>query len=239
MSKRPGTRKRAAPVISANGRGTLAREKLIQAAIKILETKSIEAVTTREIAALSKQNISAITYYFGGKNGLYLAAVEHVCQVIKSGLAPLLQEITSFADGPRPGSAAAISLLKRLLRVTVAFHKDILGFTEIIGREQIHPTAAFTILFDGVLHELQLCGARLVAIAVGGGADDSEFKIRFHALLGEALIFRYARETIIRGVGWKDIDERESNIIATLIEEHVDLMLTQLRVKRKKETGSI
>jgi AcrR family transcriptional regulator len=216
------------------GKSAAARQALVLATIDILKNKSIDAISTREIASKSKQNISAINYYFGGKEGLYIAAVQHIGNIIQQRLYPILFQAEKLTGSKTGTPAEAIDFLKRLMRQVIAFHNEILGFTEIIAREQIHPTKAFKILYEGALHELQLCGAKLVALAVGGDGDDDEFKIRFHAILGQAVIFRLARETILRGVGWKDIGERETDIVATIIEEHIELMLVALREKKAR-----
>jgi AcrR family transcriptional regulator len=221
-------------VASGYGKSAAARQALVLATIDILKNKSIDAISTREIASKSKQNISAINYYFGGKEGLYIAAVQHIGNIIQQRLYPILFQAEKLTGSKTGTPAEAIDFLKRLMRQVIAFHNEILGFTEIIAREQIHPTKAFAILFEGALHELQLCGAKLVALAVGGDGDDNEFKIRFHAILGQAVIFRLARETILRGVGWKDIGERESDIVATIVEEHIEFMLVALREKKAR-----
>jgi TetR/AcrR family transcriptional regulator, regulator of cefoperazone and chloramphenicol sensitivity len=225
-------RVRPGKAASSHGKSAAARQTLVLATIDILKNKSIDAISTREIASKSKQNISAINYYFGGKEGLYIAAVQHIGNIIQQRLYPILFQAEKLTGSKAGTSEEAIDFLKRLMRQVIAFHNEILGFTEIIAREQIHPTKAFAILFDGALHELQLCGAKLVALAVGGDGDDDEFKIRFHAILGQAVIFRLARETILRGVGWKDIGERETDIVATIIEEHIEFMMAALREKK-------
>jgi AcrR family transcriptional regulator len=227
------TKKEQPENLTGYRKSEVAKQALVLATLDILQKKSIDATSTREIASKSKQNISAITYYFGGKEGLYLAAVQHIAALIQQRQYPILLEIERFLGAADSAAGEATALLKKLMRHTMAFHKEILGFTEIIAREQIHPTKAFTILYDGALRELQECGARLIAVAVGNQGTSEEFKLRFHALLGEVLIFRFARETILRGVGWKDIGERESDIVATLIEEHVELMLAALSEKKR------
>jgi TetR/AcrR family transcriptional regulator, regulator of cefoperazone and chloramphenicol sensitivity len=221
-------------VAAGHSKSAAARQALVLATIDILKNKSIDAISTREIASKSKQNISAINYYFGGKEGLYIAAVQHIGNVIQQRLYPILFQAERLTGSKAGTPAEAVDFLKRLMRQVIAFHNEILGFTEIIAREQIHPTKAFAILFEGALHELQDCGARLVALAVGGDGDDDEFKIRFHAILGQAVIFRLARETILRGVGWKDLGERETDIVATIIEEHIEFMMAALREKKSR-----
>lgn len=52
------------------------REKLIHVAGRMFAEKGFDGVTTRQIAGAAKVNISLISYYFGGKKGLYLAVIE-------------------------------------------------------------------------------------------------------------------------------------------------------------------
>lgn len=212
-----------------------AKEALISATIEMLKIKSIEAISTREVASSSRQNISAITYYFGSKEGLYIAAVERIARVIRTQMNPTFRDINKFLRNSQRDPDVAIGLIKSLLRRIMSFHKDILGFTEIIAREQIHPTEAFPILYDEALRDLHELGGRLVAAALGNAELDEECRLRFHALLGEVLIFRYARETILRNVGWTDIGERENDIVATIIEEHIEVTLSEIARRRQSK----
>ena len=54
------------------------RDKLIHAAIERFGKRGFDGVGTREIAAAVDTPMSSITYHFGGKEGLYLAAAEHI-----------------------------------------------------------------------------------------------------------------------------------------------------------------
>ena len=54
--------------------GSLARERLLHAALKLFADKGFAKASTREIAQAAGTNIAAISYYFGDKAGLYRAA---------------------------------------------------------------------------------------------------------------------------------------------------------------------
>ncbi|MGE0632778.1 MAG: TetR family transcriptional regulator [Pseudobdellovibrionaceae bacterium] len=59
-----------------------ARERLMEAATPLFAAKGLEGTTTREIAAAADLNVSLISYYFGGKEGLYRGILEaHAHQV--------------------------------------------------------------------------------------------------------------------------------------------------------------
>jgi AcrR family transcriptional regulator len=75
------------------GRGPLARAALIRAGVQVFGENSLASATTREIAQLAGQNISAIAYYFGNKEGLYFAVAHHICDTLVERLGPLLDEI--------------------------------------------------------------------------------------------------------------------------------------------------
>lgn len=48
-----------------------ARDKIIKIATKLFSEKGLDGVTVREIAKATKSNVSLVSYYFGGKEGLY------------------------------------------------------------------------------------------------------------------------------------------------------------------------
>jgi TetR/AcrR family transcriptional regulator len=62
------------------------RAKLLEVATELFATKGFSAVSVRELTIAAKINISAISYYFNGKEGLYEA-------ILKDQLAPVLQAL--------------------------------------------------------------------------------------------------------------------------------------------------
>lgn len=51
------------------------RENIIAAAIPLFAAKGLNGVSVRELAAAAGVNLSMISYYFGGKEGLYAAVL--------------------------------------------------------------------------------------------------------------------------------------------------------------------
>ncbi len=59
-----------------------ARTKILKVATKLFGDQGLEATSTRQIAAASGLNISLISYYFGGKTGLYKTIIyEHALKI--------------------------------------------------------------------------------------------------------------------------------------------------------------
>ena len=62
------------------------RSKLIEIATTLFATKGFAAVSVRELTVAAQVNVSAISYYFNGKEGLYQAVLEEQ-------FSPLLQAL--------------------------------------------------------------------------------------------------------------------------------------------------
>ena len=65
-----------APEIAARSGGQPARSRLIQAAASCFAERGYAGTSVRDITAKADCNVGAITYYFGGKRGLYVATYE-------------------------------------------------------------------------------------------------------------------------------------------------------------------
>ena len=63
------------------------REAIIEAAMRGFAEKGFEATGIREIAAAAGCNVAAISYHFGGKEGLRSACAGHIVAVMGKALA--------------------------------------------------------------------------------------------------------------------------------------------------------
>ncbi|WP_413288128.1 TetR/AcrR family transcriptional regulator [Bdellovibrio sp. HCB337] len=56
------------------------RNKLLKAAAELFSDKGFDAVSTRDLCTRAEVNVAAISYYFGGKEGLYLEVFREYSQ---------------------------------------------------------------------------------------------------------------------------------------------------------------
>ena len=75
--------------------GTDCRSQMIAAATPLFAEKGLYGVNVRELAESAGVNVSMISYYFGGKSGLYAAVLEeqfaslrYIAQVAKMAIPP-------------------------------------------------------------------------------------------------------------------------------------------------------
>ncbi|MBX3034663.1 MAG: TetR/AcrR family transcriptional regulator [Bdellovibrionaceae bacterium] len=69
----------ARPSRKATSQGN-ARERLIHAALKLFAERGPDAVSVKEISDTARINVSLISYYFGGKEGLLDAVLESLAE---------------------------------------------------------------------------------------------------------------------------------------------------------------
>jgi AcrR family transcriptional regulator len=190
------------PESSGTDTGYDTRRRLLQAALRAFGRRDYDAVGTRQIVEAAGANISAISYHFGGKQGLYLATAEFLAESMRAELQADLKRIEQRID--QADSQQCRTMLGELIGgfvgnlLTGEFGEDAPGF---ILREQNQPTEAFDVLYAKLFGPMHGTMAALVAGARGLPAGSDEARMVAHALLGHALAFRGARTTMLRHLG--------------------------------------
>ncbi|MCU7843000.1 MAG: CerR family C-terminal domain-containing protein [Candidatus Thiodiazotropha sp. (ex Monitilora ramsayi)] len=175
------------------------QERLLTVALKAFGSRDYDDVSTREIVQAAEANISAISYHFGGKRGLYLATVTYLTEQLKTGMTNRLEEIRQTAnDSPPERSAGLICdfllhFLEHILLGEMGQHAP-----GIIFREQNRPTEAYDILYEKLLAPMHFTLASLIARYRKREPSDPEIIIMAHTMIGQTVIFRIGRTTLLR-----------------------------------------
>src|SRR5246500_4110636 len=94
--------------------GLDAKQRLIKAGLEIFGTFNLEGATTRQLAERAGVNQAAIPYYFGGKEGLYLAVIQYMLQHKGSQVRPIAEQIRRKMSGRRLTPEEALALIRTL-----------------------------------------------------------------------------------------------------------------------------
>lgn len=219
--------------VPATQRGEQAKYQLLLAAADIYGELGLDGATTRKISQISGQNIASIAYYFGSKEGLYLAVAKLIVETIKESFSDLLAEIDQFLSLPPAEQSLeeTIRLIQQSLMDYNYFQleKRNLSFSRILAREQLNPTDAYTLIHEQALGPIHSRLNRLIATYIGADPTHLSTLIHTHAILGEILSFRIARETLLRQTGWQHINEEEYKIINKVLIEHTNILLNGLK----------
>ncbi|MPZ44567.1 MAG: DUF1956 domain-containing protein [Betaproteobacteria bacterium] len=192
-------------------------ERLLETAIEQFGRKGREAASTRLIATAAGTAMSSITYHYGGKEGLYLAAARHIAkEQMEAGLAGALEKAALAPDAtPTQALEGIYALAEGMLAMLL--DPRCAAWARFIVREQMEPTAAFEILYEAVIEKV---AGRLVGLIerVGQGRwSAEEARLKAVTLFGQILVFRVACETVARVTGWKEIDSERAARIALVV----------------------
>ncbi|WP_164885361.1 CerR family C-terminal domain-containing protein [Geovibrio thiophilus] len=201
-------------------KGERTKLSLIEAGIELFGEHGFTATGTRMIAEKAGANISAIQYYFGGKEGLYRAAVVHIAESIGGYINPLAAEIRKEFEKSAAGREVAAVCIKKAVTGLMNMMIKSEGprrWSLIILREQAKPTAAFDILYESVMKEAHGLLSRIIAAGTGIEPDSAEAHLRAHAVIGSVLVFLSARETALRRLGTDDYTEEHLRLLDMLL----------------------
>jgi AcrR family transcriptional regulator len=171
----------------------MAHDRLLEVAVREFGQKGLEGASTRGIAAAAGTAMSSITYHYGGKEGLYLAAADYIAQQME-GVAQFSDD-ASLPDMPEAAREALQTILGRLIDKLVS--KQTTPWSMFIMREQMNPTEAFDRIYAGPMGRSMDLLVELVCIATGR-RDVGVSRVAVVTLFGQVLAMRAARATCAR-----------------------------------------
>jgi AcrR family transcriptional regulator len=203
--------------------------KLLEVAIDHFGRRGMDGASTRAIAADAGTLMSSITYHFGGKQGLYLAAAEHIAASMRGWMAPAIMQAAAVcgADGDATAARAALHIImNRAVELLTGLETEALS--RFIVREQMDPTEAFDRIYAGVMDGMigQMSG--LLVRVSHGRLSDKEARLRAISLIGQVLVFRVARATVLAANQWPAIAEEQTAMIKQVIAHNLDAIFDRL-----------
>jgi|GEM_PF-213578 len=205
------------------------RKRLIEAGLDLFGKYSFDGVSTRMLAEQAQVNLAAITYYFGGKEGLYLAVADHIVEQVDGVIGPQLAKVQKALKKKTLDKEQSFSLLSELLEFLIT---RFLGAPQtdkwlgIIVREQLSPTKAFDVLFEGFMRPLENALFGLAARIVAPGWDDQDVKLRVFAIMGEIQIFHISPSAIKRSLNWEGYEPENLDAIRRVIMDNLKGIFT-------------
>lgn len=202
---------------------------LLNAAIDLFGRSGFEGASTRAIASACDKPMSAITYHFGGKQGLYLACARHISEILGERIQPVLEGIDAL-DALSATRQEIETALVPLLEAGVAIVTDprLDTVAMFMLREQAAPTEAFDILYSGVMHPLLTSIAGLLAAAANPAIEPERARVLAIMLMGQILMFRTCRATALRFSEWEEIGTDQKRQLVGAARVHLSAILHSL-----------
>ncbi|WP_046116722.1 CerR family C-terminal domain-containing protein [Ensifer aridi] len=201
-------------------RGDVTREKLLNSAIDVFGRYGFDGATTRKLADAAGVNLQAIPYYFGGKEGLFIAAAEHLASIIGSHVGDLRGAIlTRFAEldaqGAQMTAAEARQYLTQIVqRMVVLFvSEESESWARFIIREQMEPTEAFRRIYGNIMRPMIEMARRLIGAILKDDPASEHIRLRTLSFVGSVLVFRTAHAAVYAQLEWETAGPRELEIL--------------------------
>ncbi|WP_375398431.1 CerR family C-terminal domain-containing protein [uncultured Sphingomonas sp.] len=204
------------------------QQRLLDVAVREFGAKGLDGASTRSIAAQAGAAMSSITYHYGSKEGLYLAAADYVAG-----------QLGGVADDDRLGaaieagdSAEARRCVHLLLGGLLArmFEGQADNWALFIMREQMNPTEAFERIYAGPMGRNADALVDLICV-VAGTKDRRAAQLAAIALFGQVLIVKAGRATchkiLERETLGRDIIQSYSDHVAANTDTILDRMIAE------------
>lgn len=178
------------------------KQAIINAAITLFGQRGFEGVGTREIAQAAGKQMSAISYHFGSKDGLYRASAIYIADGIRA----VLQADNAAGDPRTPAQALDRILLR--LEAMIALMTDPASepWALFMIREQLEPTATFDLFAEHVFDPLIERSTTDVALC-RPELDEAQVRALGATLIGMPIMLRTARAGLMRQMKVDRMDE--------------------------------
>ena len=211
-----------------------ARQRLLDAAMDVFGKHGYDGATTRMIAREACVNIASIPYYFEGKEGLYTALVKEIAALISSQVQEVQDEIdrTDFSrkDGPEKARQFLEQMLNRILTFMIG-SSQAPRVARIILREHLFPSAAYDFIFTGFMGAILNSMTDLIRV-IAPQLSEEEAQLRSIAITGQIIVFRIAREAVVRALSFEGYNAEELQKIRTVILAHTKSALDELQAAK-------
>lgn len=198
---------------------------LLDTAIDQFGRLGFEGASTREIARLSGTAMSSITYHFGGKEGLYLAAADHIAECVSAIQGPALAAARTAGEVSREAATnALLMVLDSFAQMMIRPESE--PWARFIMREQQFPTEAFERLYQGMMKSVMETFLTLAARA-RPDLDDTNVRAMCILLFGQAMILRAGLASVCRVMLIDQIDEPAAALLRARLRANALCILSE------------
>jgi len=208
--------------------GEATADRLVAAATELFVEQGYNAVSTRALARAAGVNLSAITYHFGGKKGLYQAAIQrvldHIAPIRNKVFADLARALDAAGDDPAALALLVTEFVGNMVRAQLNQDLGAAGF-QLLIRETQNPNGDLKIVMDQHFALVEQGVASLVAKATGRSMDDLNTRIMALVILGQSSFFITGRLIALNLMDWQEYSAENIEKLASAIAPAIVAML--------------
>ena len=214
--------------------GEETRARIVTIALRLFGERAFEGVSTREIAAEAGVNTPALQYYFGSKEGLYLACAELVAQQVSGVVDPALARAVRLLEEDAPAAA----LIEAYCAIVEALTGHLFGdesasWSRFLAREQagFGPGKALAVIRAQVSSRLEHAFCDIVGRLSGTPAEALETRVRGEAINGQFKVFQANRTRTLASLGSDAYTPEHRRLARAIVVDQTRALLTRLTEK--------
>ena len=202
-------------------RGEETRRRILDAAIEVFADVGYEAAHTRLLAERAGVKLPTLAYYFGSKEGLFRAVIEHITAQFERNMEPVEARVRAAIDAGVATHEDLLDLLCELLDTFIATmlsgdHPE--SWRMILSRAESENKAALEPLHASI-RRLTATPCHALIARLGDAGDSEEMSwMRAVAMLGQIHIFSKAQ--VRCGLGWTTFTAERVKAVQRLIREN-------------------
>jgi TetR/AcrR family transcriptional regulator, regulator of cefoperazone and chloramphenicol sensitivity len=207
----------------AQQRGDDTRLRILQTALRVFAAEGYEGASTRTLAQRANVNLPALQYYFGSKEGLYRAVIDHIGENVERRIAPVTEQIHARLADDDITRRQLVDLLCQLLDAFVALVTDQTtpdweSRALFFARAEIEQQSALDVLHQRVMRQIVEPCAVLIGRLTDQPPDAEQTLLRTVAVIGQVTVF--CNRKAHQALGWQHLDEARVHAIQALVREH-------------------
>ena len=213
-------------MISAKGsrKGEQTRRRILDAALREFGAFGFAGTSTRRIAEHASVNLPALRYYFGGKEGLYLACAREIVGEYQAGMQTMQSELRRALDKGMTRESARASLkaiLRALVDIQIGAQRSDVWMT-FVQREISEQGPAFRLLLESLWAPGVDLAADLISRIHGEGARTEAARLRALLLVSSLAAFGVARPIALEYLDWPTLEPATLERIKRAFDEQID-----------------
>jgi len=212
----------------------LPKQRLLEAAYELFGQRDPSDVSVRELAKKANVNIASINYHFGSKEELYMSLLQNITCYMDEKFSYYMQIIEEKIENldtnlsPKDLQNFYINLfldfIELLANTIFERLKQDNYIHTIVLREQMHPTPAFSLLYEkGLKNIFDFLDKLLSHIDINSSQEI--IKLRVHIIFGQIIIFVATYATFNKRLDNPQFNDKRIEQIVSLVKQHTKIIL--------------
>ncbi|MCQ2741029.1 MAG: CerR family C-terminal domain-containing protein [Alphaproteobacteria bacterium] len=211
------------------------KSKLLLSAFEEFAKNGFFGASTRDIAARANINISSILYYFGGKKGIYTAALKNIVAVVNDMTADLTAQYQIVQKSENQQDAANLlkDFMKRFLMIicSATLSSDM---KKVFLSEYSCPSDEFSILYDELIRPFHDKISTLLYWASAKKIPIKDCYFYIITLFSTFFVFISREDNICKIMEWDKTDSQIVEKLLTYTYKQIDFILSMFSQEDKK-----